>query len=93
MVLIVQWNPFLGTPRFKKHLHLGDPGQGRSVGSGKTAVKVFDNGRESPWNATPNEPVPVRVIRMLVYDITCAQSEANMYCAAFVIFLYEGVYL
>ena len=66
MVLIVQWNPFLATPRFKKHLHLGDPDQGRSVGSGKTAVKVFNNGRESPWNATPNEPVPVRVIRVLI---------------------------
>ena len=39
--------------------------QGRSVGSGKTAVKVFKNGRESVWDATLKEPVP-RLIRTLV---------------------------
>ena len=32
--------------------------QGRSVGSGITAVKVFKNGGESPWDATLNKPVP-----------------------------------
>ena len=30
--------------------------QRRSVGSGKTEANVFKNGRESPWDATLNEP-------------------------------------
>ena len=39
--------------------------QGRSVGSGKTASKVFKKAGESPWDATLNDPVP-QLIRMLV---------------------------
>ena len=39
--------------------------QERSVGWGKTVVKVFKKGEESPWDATLNEPVP-RLIRMLI---------------------------
>ena len=39
--------------------------QRRSVATGKTAVKVFKNVRESPWDAILNEPVP-RLIRMTV---------------------------
>ena len=38
-----------------------------SVGSGKTAAKVFKSGGESPWDTILNEPVP-RLIRMFVYD-------------------------
>ena len=39
--------------------------QGRSVGSGKTAAKVLKKARESPRDATLNDPVP-QLIRMLV---------------------------
>ena len=31
--------------------------QGRSVASGKTAGKVFKNGRESPWDVTLKVPI------------------------------------
>jgi len=41
--------------------------QGRSDGPGIMAAKVFKNRRESPWNATLNEPVP-RITRMLNCD-------------------------
>ena len=64
-----------------------------SVGSGKTAAKVFKNGGESPLDTTLNESVP-RLIRMFVCDSAkksfCAQSVASIYLAAFVIFLYDG---
>ena len=46
---------------------IGDPSSERSVRSGKTAAKVFKYGRESPWDATLNKPVPL-LIRMLVCD-------------------------
>ena len=59
--------------------------QGRSVGSGWKTVKVFKNGRESPCDAIQ------RLIRILVSDYFCGQSEASIYGAAFVIFLYEGL--
>ena len=69
---------------------------GQSVESGKTAGKVFKKGRESPLEATVNELVP-RLIRMLVSHWAqkhkkyfCAQSEASISRAAFVIFLYKG---
>ena len=57
--------------------------QGRSVGSGKTAAKVFtENGQESSWDATLNEQVP-RLIRMLFCDwahkiILCAIRSQNL---------------
>ena len=38
-----------------------------SARCGKAAVKVFKNGRDHPWDATVNKPVP-RLIRMLVSD-------------------------
>ena len=38
--------------------------QGRSVGSGKTAAKVFKNGQERPWDTALNEPD----LRILVLD-------------------------
>ena len=38
--------------------------QGRSVGWGKTAAKVFKNGQERPWDTALNEPDP----RILVLD-------------------------
>ena len=41
--------------------------QDRSVGSGKTAAKIFKNERKSLWDAILKERVP-RLIRMLVSD-------------------------
>ena len=42
---------------------LGDPGAVSGVG--KNGGESFQNGRESPWDATVNKPVP-RLIRMIV---------------------------
>ena len=42
--------------------------QGRSVETGKTASKVFKNGREFRWDATLDEPVS-RLIRIVVCDL------------------------
>ena len=42
--------------------------QGRSVETGKTASKVFKNGRECRWDATLDEPVS-RLIRIVVCDL------------------------
>ena len=47
--------------KFQFDLILGGPG------AGLTAVSVFKNGREKPWDATVKEPVP-RLIRMFVSD-------------------------
>ena len=47
--------------KFQFDLILGGPG------AGLTAVSVFKNGREKPWDATVKEPVP-RLIRMFVPD-------------------------
>lgn len=68
-----------------------------SVGLGKTVAKVFKNGWERPWDATLNKSVP-QIIRMFVSDLGskilfCSQSEASIYHAAFMIFLYKGVNL
>ena len=56
-------------------------------------VDVFNNGRESLWDATLNKPVP-QLIRILISDWAqkyfCAQSEASIYLTAFAIFLYEA---
>ena len=65
------------------HLITSSESQGRSVGSGKTAAKVFtENGQESSWDATLNEQVP-RLIRMLFCDwahkiILCAIRSQNL---------------
>lgn len=50
------------------------------------------NGRESPRDTILNEPV-LRLIRVLVSDWAQKKSEASICRTAFVIFLYEGVYL
>ena len=42
--------------------------QGRSVESGKTASKVFKNGRDYRWDATLDEPVS-RLIGIIVCDL------------------------
>ena len=58
---IGSWNKrFYGFIRYKSS---SAETQGRSVGSGKTAAKVFKNGRE-PWDTALNEPDP----RILVLD-------------------------
>ena len=58
---IGSWNKrFYGFIRYKSS---SAETQGRSVGSGKTAAKVFNNGRE-PWDTALNEPDP----RILVLD-------------------------
>ena len=61
------WATYKSTP---SRVSWGDPSSetpGRSVGSGKTAAKVFKTGRERPWNATLNETV-LQLIRILVSD-------------------------
>ena len=43
------------------HSRVSEPGAvswSALVASGKTAAKVFKNGRESPWDTTLNGPVP-----------------------------------
>ena len=42
--------------------------QGRSVESGKTAAKVFKNGRECRWDTTLDEPVS-RLFGIIVCDL------------------------
>ena len=59
---IGSWNKrFYGFIRYKSS---SAETQGRSVGSGKTAAKVFKNGQERPWDTALNEPDP----RILVLD-------------------------
>lgn len=73
---------------------LRDPGLVTRVG--KKGCERFQNGRESPREATVNELVP-QLIQMLVshwaqkhQKYFCAQSEASISRSAFVIFLYKG---
>ena len=73
--------------------NLGDPG---AVSRVRQAVaKVFKNGWVSPWDATHdwNQFHDSFKCLSLIPFLFCAQSEHSIYRAAFVIFLYEGVYL
>ena len=72
--------------------------QRRSVGSEWTMSKVFMNEQESPRDAILNETV-LRIFRTLVSDwaqkifLCPIGRETSIGRTAFVIFLYEGVYL
>ena len=53
--------------------------QGRSVGSGKTAGKVFKNGQERPWDTALHEPdLRILVLDWVQKNIFYAQSEARI---------------